>query len=251
MPDAHDIQALIRDKYNGDSSADLQSDIARLSAAEPLAYVIGWVPFLGNTIFVEHDGARSLIPRPETEWWTELLISALKETYGDSPFTLLDLCAGSGAIGVSVLATLPNAEVSFSEIDPALVPLIQKNIEANGIARERAHIFTGDAYSSLSTAKFNCIATNPPYIPSSRVLDTSVTSYEPHTALFSGDDGLEIIRAITKGAHEHLLPGGMMWLECDSGNGEEARTLTLSGGAVEATLRTDLYGRPRLVVAYW
>jgi len=91
-----EIGQLLRDKYGGDPKADLTQDIARLDAGEPLAYVIGWIPFLGLTIRLD---SHPLIPRPETEWWTEELIAHLKDLFGDTPFRLLDMCAGSGAIG--------------------------------------------------------------------------------------------------------------------------------------------------------
>ena len=87
-----DYRALVRDKYDGDQHADLSADIARLAQGEPLAYVIGWQPFLGLSIDLS---TRPLIPRPETEWWTELLIQELKKQFPSAPFTLLDLCSGS------------------------------------------------------------------------------------------------------------------------------------------------------------
>ena len=73
----NDRELLIRDKYEGDANADMNEDLARLAAGEPLAYVIGWIPFLGLRIYLD---SKPLIPRPETEWWTEVLIKHLQST---------------------------------------------------------------------------------------------------------------------------------------------------------------------------
>src|SRR4051812_44190308 len=109
-----DIAALIRDKYQGnDRDERFDADCARLAEGEPLDYVIGWIPFLDLRIRLD---SHPLIPRPETEWWTNELIAHLHERFGDSAFAFLDLRAGSGAIGLSVLSTFPNAEVSFAEL---------------------------------------------------------------------------------------------------------------------------------------
>src|SRR4051812_37967220 len=120
-----DIELLARDKYDGDASRITQEDRARLAAGEPLAYVIGWVPFLGLSIGLD---THPLIPRPETEWWTEELVGRLRERFGARPFKLLDLCAGSGAIGLAVLKELPGAQVSFAELSPEHTELILRNI---------------------------------------------------------------------------------------------------------------------------
>jgi release factor glutamine methyltransferase len=116
--DAHALskeeRQLLDEKYAGNAAAEgFKDDRKRLAAGEPLAYVIGWQPFLGLKIYLD---SRPLIPRPETEWWTEELIKHLNERFGDAPFRLLDLCAGSGAIGIAVLAMMPGARVSFGEL---------------------------------------------------------------------------------------------------------------------------------------
>jgi len=243
-----DIRALVRDKYDGDTSADIAADIARLSAGEPLAYVIGWIPFLGCRI---HLASRPLIPRVETEYWSEKLIKHLEARFGDAPFTLLDLCAGSGAIGIAVLNALPNARVTFAELHEKHLPEIRENVERSGIDAGRGEIIKSDLFESLEGVRFDIIATNPPYVPSERELDASVCAYEPHEALYSGTDGLGHIRKIVSDAREHLLPSGELWLECDIAHAEEVRTLATAGGALRATINDDQYGRPRYLVSYY
>lgn len=240
-------ELLIRDKYNGDASADLSEDLARLSKGEPLAYVIGWIPFLGLRIQLD---SHPLIPRPETEWWTEKLIAHLKERFGDTPFTFLDLCAGSGAIGLSVLASFPNAHVAFGELAFAHTEQIKKNISVNGLDASRAEVASSDLFASFKDTRFDVIATNPPYIPEGRVLDASVTEFEPPLALFSGEDGLTLIRRIAKEVPGHMNPEGELWMECDIENVNEAGAL-LKDKATATEIHTDLYGRPRVVVGYY
>lgn len=247
MIDPKERELLLRDKYEGDTGADMARDLERLSEGEPLAYVIGWMPFLGLQIDLT---SRPLIPRPETEWWTEQLLAHLKERFADASFTLLDLCAGSGAIGLAVLKAFPNAHVTFAELKPEHLESIGKSLIMNELDASRATLVSSDLFEQIPE-RFDVIATNPPYIPEARSLEKSVIAYEPAEALFSGTDGLSLIRRIASEAHEHLLPHGELWLEADTANIEEARTLLVSEGATAAEIRTDLYGRPRIVVGYY
>lgn len=240
---------LIRDKYNGDVSIDLTKDLDRLEEGEPLAYVIGWVPFMGLHIDLD---SHPLIPRPETEAWTEDLIKHLEERFGNNPFTLLDLCAGSGAIGLTVLKRFPAARVRFSELMGAHVALIRKNLEVNGLDAARATVHESDLFEAFpEDQRFDIIVTNPPYVPDTRVLEESVTGFEPPEALYAGPDGLSLIRRIADEASGRLEPGGELWMECDIANIEEAKTLLLAGGAETAEIRTDPYGRSRVCVGYY
>ncbi|MBU2220435.1 peptide chain release factor N(5)-glutamine methyltransferase [Patescibacteria group bacterium] len=245
---ALEIGQLLRDKYGGDQEADITEDVARLDAGEPLAYIIGWIPFLGLTIRLD---SHPLIPRPETEWWTEELVAHLKEKFRDTSFTLLDLCAGSGAIGLSVLKHLPNARVSFGELVPEHAALIEANLAENSIDRSRADIRIGDLFAPFKNEKFSMIVSNPPYVPSGRTLEKSVTFYEPASALYAGTDGLEIIERIAKEVSSHILPAGELWIEADIANVAQTGISLKEGGAARLDLRNDQYGRPRLVVGYY
>src|SRR3989344_8022112 len=126
---------------------------------EPEAYKLGWVPFLGLKIWLD---SRPLIPRPETEWWTEKLLQNVR--HRKSYIRFLDLCAGSGAIGCAALKYLPDAEVWFEEVDPAHESTIMKNVAENGLDAPRAHICIGDLFTHFPTdLSFDVIAANPPY----------------------------------------------------------------------------------------
>ncbi|HVX90382.1 MAG TPA: peptide chain release factor N(5)-glutamine methyltransferase [Candidatus Paceibacterota bacterium] len=239
-----DTAWLIREKYEGHAdSSELETDKGRLAAGEPLAYVIGWQPFLGLRI---HLDSKPLIPRPETEWWTEELLNYI----GDRPMRVLDLCAGSGAVGCAVLKHVPNVQVTFAELIPEHEQTIRKNIRENGLDESRAQVHTGDLFAPLAGERFDIIAANPPYIPDERALDASVTDFEPREALRAGADGLGLIRRIAAEAPRHLTVGGELWLECDSEHASVAEAL-IAARALRAELRTDPYGRPRLVVGYY
>ena len=220
-----------------------EADRDRLACGEPVAYVIGWQPFLGLKIYLD---SRPLIPRPETEWWVEQLLSNVRLT--KSYICALDLCAGSGAIGCAMLAAFPEAEVYFGEIDPAHETTIRKNIEMNSLDATRAHIGIGDLFTPFVGERFDIIACNPPYISSGRTLPVSVTDYEPEQALYAGEDGLDLIRRIAAALPHRLTPGGQAWVECDSAHTEEARTLFERAG-LAAQIRTDQYGTPRVICA--
>lgn len=247
-----DLEALVRDKYEGDATKVTDEDRKWLAAGEPLAYIIGWLPFLGLRIDLT---SRPLIPRPETEWWTKELNNHLRERFADAPFRLLDLCAGSGAIGLSLLRAFPNARVSFGELIPKHVDQIRKNIELNGLDMTRADVRASDLFESFAGARWDIIATNPPYIPAVREaeLDPSVTQYEPHEALLAGPDGLDIIRRIAEKAPSHLNPDGELWMECDISNIEAAQQLMSATDRPpeRSVIRNDQYGRPRVLVSYF
>lgn len=248
MTTPSDAALIRRDKYHNDPTVDITADLARVAAGEPLAYVIGWIPFLGVRIALD---SHPLIPRPETEWWTEQLIAHLKDRFGTNPFTLLDLGAGSGAIGIAVLAHLPHAQVWFVEQDPAHSQQIRDNLTHNNLAPTRTTVCTGDLFAPLGSTRFDIIASNPPYIPDNRPLDASVADFEPAAALFSGTDGLTLIRRIAATTPDHLMPGGELWLECDTTHTAQVQALLTAAGAADAAIHTDLYGRPRLVVGYY
>lgn len=263
--DAKDQQWLLEEKYSGDASAPgYQDDLDRLAAGEPVAYVIGHQPFLGLKIYLD---SKPLIPRPETEWWTEQLAGEITQVSAETekgvglglaprsapffasaaPITILDLCAGSGAIGCAFLSRIPNAHVSFGELDPAHEKTIEKNIRENNLDESRTTIRIGDLFEPFKDARFDVIAINPPYIPSERTLEKSVADYEPPEALFSDTDGLGLIRRIASELPHHLKQNGIAWIECDQHNIHEAKTLFEQAGMV-ATIRSDQYHVPRILV---
>ncbi len=237
-----DEKWLLEEKYVGVVTPEYLADKARLARGEPLAYVIGSIPFLGLNIALD---SHPLIPRPETEWWTEQMLDSFSDN--GSGKKALDLCAGSGAIGCAMLARLPRVQVFFGEIDPIHEPTILKNIQDNKLEDCRADVRTGDLFEPFGDIRFDLIAANPPYIPSDRALEANVIDYEPAEALFAGTDGLAIIRRIATELPKRLAKTGVAWIECDSGHAEEASALFTEAGFA-ASLRNDQYNKPRVLV---
>ncbi len=272
-----DERCLLDEKYSGVATPSFDADCDRLAKGEPVAYLIGHQPFLGLTIHLNTrycvgatQGARPLIPRPETEWWVQQLLNTIapdslachstvalrsvrptlttdQRSAVESPVALLDLCAGSGAIGCAALAHLPETHVYFGEIDPAHKATIERNICENHLDESRAHIGIGDLFEPFGDIKFDIIAANPPYIPINRKLDASVTDYEPALALRSGEDGLDLIRRIASELPKHLTSRGIAHIECDSAHAAAACALFIDRG-MHARIHTDQYERPRVIV---
>ncbi len=198
---------LLNEKYNGEKTEGFFTDCKRLALGEPLAYVIGSIPFLNTNIYLD---SLPLIPRPETEFWTEKAINEIKKTPNPK---VLDLCAGSGAIGVAVAKTAPETIVHFAELDKTHLPTIGKNLEANSISCTRYKVWQSDLFENV-TETYDFILTNPPYIdPELDRTQASVKNYEPHVALYGGMDGMELIEKIIKEANAHLTPNGQLWIE--------------------------------------
>ena len=221
---------LLREKYDGEKSEAFFTDCKRLAEGEPLAYIIGFVPFLQCKIWLD---SKPLIPRTETEFWTEEAIKTIKESVTLSldlkvnPPRILDLCSGSGCIGIAVAKAIPNIHIDFSEIDRAHVPTITKNINENNINEKRTSVYNTNLFNNLPNS-YNYILTNPPYInESSNQTDDSVIKNEPHLALFGGKDGMEIIEEIINTAPQYLTPNGQLWLEHEPEQSEVIKNLAI------------------------
>lgn len=259
---------LIRDKYAGNQSSDLSADLVRLKKGEPLDYIIGWSDFCDCRIGLE---SRPLIPRAETEYWTEQVIKEItnrstKSTRNTIPppggivlrqkiVQCLDIFAGSGCIGIAVLKHCPGVTVDFLEKDKKLGAQIKKNCARNGIDPKRYQIIHSDLFKSLGgpTAKwkYDYILANPPYIPLAREkrLAKSVTNWEPALALYAGDKGLAVIEKFLRGAKNHLLPGGRIWLEFDAGQKPTLVKMLSVTGYKNIEFQRDQYKRWRWVTA--
>ena len=213
-------QWLLKEKYNSEKSEVFFADCKQLALGEPLAYLIGTTPFLDTTI---HLDGRPLIPRVETEFWVEKAITAIKESQTNQPSLdgsskqtqVLDLCAGSGCIGVAVAKHVTEAIVDFGEIDARLLDTIKKNCEENNIDTTRYTIFHSNLFVTIPPdKKYDFILSNPPYIDASlNRADENVKVFEPHIALFGGKDGMDVIAQLINSAADHLAPNGQIWIE--------------------------------------
>ena len=226
---------LLTEKHNGVESEAFQADLERLRTGEPLAYLIGYIPFLGCQIYLD---SRPLIPRPETEYWVDKAIASIRLDSKEA--RVLDLCAGSGCIGVAVAKAVPEARVTFTEIDSAHLPTIKKNITENLSDNERFQIIQSDLFEKVE-GQYDFILSNPPYIdPALDRTESSVKVHEPHLALYGGQSGMEIIERLIAAAPEHLAPGGQIWIEHEPEQVEEVKKCAEAGG-FRAVAHLDQY----------
>lgn len=208
---------------------------------EPLQYIVGEAPFLGRSFQVD---SRVLIPRPETE---ELCRWALDTLPENSPFSLLDLCCGSGCIGLTVAAERPFAAVTLADISAEALAAASCNASRFHL---RVAMHQGDLTEGLKNQSFDCIVSNPPYIPSEdcSLLQPEVL-LEPRIALDGGTDGLAFYRRIAVEAARVLKDQGLLFLEVGYGESEDVSSLLSSAGFSGITVRNDFSGIPRMLMA--
>lgn len=232
---------LLTEKYNDVENDAFYADRARLKAGEPLAYLIGSIPFLNTTIYLD---SRPLIPRVETEWWVNICLKTFKK---NSSLKILDLCAGSGCIGIALLKNLSGSDVTFAELDVTHLHTIKKNCEANKIASDQYTLVQSDLFSNIQE-RFDLIVSNPPYIdPCLQRTEVSVTAHEPHTALYGGTAGMRYISQIITGCKKFLNPEGVLYLEHEPEQSTPIHSLA-NNQALKANTYLDQYGKARYTV---
>ncbi len=180
----------------------------RVENNEPLQYLIGTVEFCGITLSVKPP---TFIPRPETEEWCHWLINRLS-AHTNASLTILDLCTGSGAIGLALAHHLPHASVTLVDKESHAVALAQQNAEKNNLSRVR--ILQGDLFQPIlnETASFDLIVSNPPYVSKQEwaAMDATITSWEHEVAFVANDDGLAIYRELIQNAPAYLSSSSIL-----------------------------------------
>ncbi len=217
---------------------------ARHLAGEPVAYLIGEWEFYGLPLDISKA---VLIPRPDTEVLTARAIEAARSY--DEP-RVLDLCAGSGCIGLAIAKHAPKARVLLGELDEEALKVCRQNIRRNDLAA-RVSAVRVDAREkpSRQLGEFDVIACNPPYIPAADIetLDVSVREHEPHLALDGGADGLDFYRAICANWREALRPYGKLLFEVGIGQADAVLRLMRANGFGDVQVIKDGNDIPRVV----
>ena len=205
-----------------EQNLEIQRLVNRRVANEPLEYVIGSLSFLDLRLRVNSS---VLIPRPETEL---LVDKALKEISLECEGAVLDLCAGSGCIGLSVKKHRPFTEVVLSDISFEALEVAKKNSILNNLD---VSIVLGSFFDGVGGNRFDYLFCNPPYISEKDYssLDSSVKDFEPKIALAGGGDGLLFYRLIAIEAKKHLNPGAKCFLEIGYDQGKEVLDLFSDG----------------------
>lgn len=232
------------DAVDADSRERFEVLLARRAEGHPLAYLTGRRGFWTLDLRVN---TATLIPRPETELLVE---QALARLPADEMLRVADMGTGSGAIALSIASERPLATVMATDVlGPALAVAV-KNAQAHGL--ENVWFRRGHWYAALGADRFDMIVSNPPYIAAGDPhLVQGDLRFEPPPALASGADGLDAIREIVAGAHEHLVPGGWLLMEHGWDQGPAIRALLEQAGFVEAQTVQDLEQRDRVTLGRW
>lgn len=224
--------------------ARVRALVQRHLDGEPTAYLIGEWEFYGLPLDISRD---VLIPRPDTEVLAGLAIDFVK-TQGAC--RVLDLCAGSGCIGLAVASQCPESRVVLGELSEGALRICRQNIRRNGLSG-RVVPMQMDALAPppAQLGEFRCLVSNPPYIPAGDIpgLDPSVRDYEPRMALDGGADGLDFYRNLAREWKNALTVGGKIFLEVGIGQADDVLRLLRAQGFGDLEITKDLNGIPRVV----
>ena len=216
----------------------------RRLAGEPVAYLIGEWEFYGLPLDISES---VLIPRPDTETLAEAAIGWLRQQ--EAP-RVLDLCAGSGCLGLAIASQVKDARVVLGEWSDGALKICRQNVRRNSLTA-RVVPMQANALEKpeKSLGEFQCIVSNPPYIPRADIdtLDASVKDYEPHLALDGGEDGLDFYRAISDLWRGALVPGGKLYFEVGIGQADSVLRIMRTQGFGDIQVVKDTQGIPRVV----
>ncbi|MBP8255792.1 MAG: peptide chain release factor N(5)-glutamine methyltransferase [Opitutaceae bacterium] len=217
--------------------------LRRRAAHEPLQYILGETLFAGLRLKCDR---RALIPRPETEYLVELIVSRCKDT---PPAHILDLGTGTGALALALASVFPAARVIAVDQSEDALALAGENAALNGLA-DRVECLKSDWFSNVAAgSSFSLIVSNPPYLAEKELTETlpEVREFEPHAALVAGGDGLDDLRSILRRAAEYLSEGGILAMETGIGQHAELKKLAMEAGFPDCESVQDLTGRDRYV----
>ena len=225
----------------------VEDGVRRLLNDEPLAYILGEWEFYGLKLTVTPD---VLIPRDDTCAVAELAIN--RTLFLEKDPRILDLCCGSGCIGLAIASRVKDARVTLADISKEALAVAKKNIAQNKLGG-RMSVFQVDARKKAPNflGKFDMIVSNPPYITREKMkqLPRSVDAFEPHLALYGGEDGLDFYRAILANFTPALKPGGCVCFEFGMGQGDAVCRLLEENDYTVLERKRDYNDRERAVLA--
>ena len=233
----------------GEVEERLAGFLARRLAGEPVAYIIGEWDFCGLTVEVTPD---VLIPRADTEVLAQQAMDFV-EPLPDGT-RVLDLCAGSGCVGLAVAAGCPNVRVTLADCSEAALQVCKRNARRCGLSARSAWLSVNALEPPPpNLGLFDLIVCNPPYIRRGELpaLDPSVRNYEPWLALDGGEDGLDFYRALAAHWGAALRPGGKLMVEVGYDQANAVEILLCVAGFKEVTALPDTRGVLRVVEGTW
>ena len=241
-------QFLLRDgSLSAAEESRLAARVARRATREPLAYILGERWFYGMRFLVTPD---VLIPRPETELLVELSCKHLQDNPAENQH-ILDLCTGSGCVGIAILANHPATSGVLTDLSPDAIAIAWQNAELNYVF-ERSQLIVGDLDSDVAAnLRFDVITANPPYIDPDEIetLAIEVRDWEPELALYAPDAGYALYPRIAALALTRLRPGGLLAVECGHTQAGTIADMFAAAGLTNIKIHPDLAGIPRVVTA--
>ena len=239
-----------RDLYASEEAViAIEKALKRLLEGEPLAYVLGEWEFYGLPLKVTPD---VLIPRDDTCAVASLAIR--QGLFLEQDPRILDLCCGSGCIGLAVASRVKDAKVTLADLSQKALAIAKENVALNKLTG-RVRCIQADALAPAPgfLGKFDMIISNPPYIPECEMADLphSVKDYEPHMALVAGEDGLDFYRSIAENYTAALKPGGYLCLEFGEYQGDDICRILEDKGYTILERTRDYNDRERAVLAQY
>lgn len=237
-----------RDMYASEEIVKgVEAGLQRLLDQEPMAYILGQWEFYGLPLRVS---PKVLIPRDDTCAVAELAIR--QALFLEKDPRILDLCCGSGCIGLAVASRVKDAKVTLADISQDALSVAKENVALNKLSG-RVRCVAADALKPAFPflGKFDLIVSNPPYITADEMkeLPRSVSEYEPHLALFGGEDGLDFYRSIAKNFAPALKPGGYLAFEFGETQGDDVCRILEENGYTILERARDYNDRERAVLA--
>ncbi|WP_058486230.1 peptide chain release factor N(5)-glutamine methyltransferase [Defluviitalea phaphyphila] len=217
--------------------------ICKRAKRVPIQYLINKQEFMSLPFYVNKN---VLIPRRDTENLVELVLEILDK---EKKYDILDMCTGSGCIGISIAYFLPKSRVIASDISKDSLKVAKYNAKINGVD-DRIEFVNSDLFKNISIKdKLDMIISNPPYIPTKDIdnLMEEVKKYEPIKALDGGEDGLDFYRIITRESIEYLKPKGILMFEIGYNQGKMVSNILKSHGFINVNIKKDLAGFDRIV----
>ena len=239
-----------RDMYASETVVKgVEEGLQRLLNEEPIAYILGQWEFYGLPL---HVSPKVLSPRDDTCAVAELAIR--QALFLEKDPRILDLCCGSGCIGLAIASRVKDAKVTLADLSQEALSVAKENAALNKLSG-RVRCVQADARKPAFPflGKYDLIVSNPPYITEEEMkeLPKSVADYEPHMALYGGEDGLDFYRSIVKNFAPALKPGGYLCFEFGEGQGDDVCHILEENGYTVLERARDFNDRERAVLAQY
>lgn len=237
-----ELRFAAQNELDDDALALLNACLERRVSGEPVQYILGFADFMGLKFHVDK---RVLIPRQDTETLVEAAVIDLQRRKNPK---VLDLCTGSGAIGLSIKSLIPDAQMTLTDISISALEVAEKNAKALSVSVNFRH---GDLFKAVGREKFDLIVSNPPYLRTDEMENLQrEVRFEPAIALEAGERGMDFYERIAQDAAGHLNPGGTIYLETGCEQARDVLELLNRNIDAEASgVICDLCGKERIAWA--